>query len=382
MTPDLLRCALPMDPDPELAEAARRPFLRTAALEGLAHARENYHSAGKALGRWFRQTRRLGSRDRPVVSEAVYGLIRHEHLLIRAGARTPEELHEAWCSLRGGERFENVEPSTPAEDYATALSLDYLVAREWLEVLGEEEAAQLALAMDQRAPMTIRVNRAQMTREELADQLRSEGIETAPTAGAPDGLHLLKRVALGNLESYRCGAFEVQDESSQRFVEAIPDVEPGVEVVDLCAGAGGKSLAMAARGARVRAYDVRAPILRELARRAKRAGVEIEIAEPEPAPIVVVDAPCSGTGRLRREPALRWGLEPLARVELQQELIEDASTLVTEGGILAYATCSLVAAENAHTAPSEGSWTEVDRQTLWPHRDGCDGFGWVIWRRS
>ena len=132
----------------------------------------------------------------------------------------------------------------------------------------------------------------------------------------------------------------------------------------------------------MRAYDVRAPILRELARRAKRAGVEIEIAEPEPAPIVVVDAPCSGTGRLRREPALRWGLEPLARVELQQELIEDASTLVTEGGILAYATCSLVSAENAHTAPSEGSWTEVDRQTLWPHRDGCDGFGWVIWRRS
>ena len=109
----------------------------------------------------------------------------------------------------------------------------------------------------------------------------------------------------------------------------------------------------------------------------------MEVAPPAAlADVVVVDAPCSGTGRLRREPALRWGLEILARVELQRELIDEAAHFVRPGGLLAYATCSLVTQENDHEAPTEGEWTEVQRQLLWPHRDDCDGFGWVLWRRD
>jgi 16S rRNA (cytosine967-C5)-methyltransferase len=382
MSIDLLRAALPTELDPDLARSARKPFLRDAALEALAHGRENIPGAGKALARWFRQARRLGSRDRPIVSEGVYGMIRHEHLLIRAGARSPEELHEAWCRMMEGDRFEQIESSSPAEDLATAMSIPFLLAQEWLEYLGEEEVVELAQSLGKRAPMTIRANRLQLSREELAQRLADEEIPTTPTRFAPDGLHLGKRVALGNLETWKTGAFEVQDESGQRFIEAIPGLGPGVEALDLCAGAGGKSLAMASRGARVHAWDVRSKILGELRRRAERAGAEIVIDTPEPADVVVLDSPCSGTGRLRREPALRWGLEILARVDLQQELIEDSACLVREGGILAYATCSLVAAENGHGPPSEGVWTELDRQVLWPHRDGCDGFGWVIWRRG
>ena len=381
MTLDLLRCALPSEPNPELSDAARRPFLRDAALEALAHGRANVRGAGKALGRWFRQARRLGSRDRPIVMEAVYGIIRHEHLLVRAGARSPEDLHEYWARLNEGDVFASIEPSTPAEDYATALSLDYFVAREWLEHLGETEASALAGCLGRRAPMTIRVNRLRTSREALAVSLAEQGIASRPTEFSRDGLHLEKRVALGNLESYRAGWFEVQDESSQRFVEAIPDLEPGTRVLDLCAGAGGKSLALAALGMRVSATDIRPKILRELERRAERSGLDIRIEEPSPAPVVVVDAPCSGTGRLRREPALRWGLEPLAKTEIQRELIDDAASFVMPGGLLAYATCSLLEEENGHGPPRDGEWTEIARRVLWPHREGCDGFGWAIWRR-
>ena len=382
MTLDLLRCALPQDENPDLATMARRPFLRNAALEAFAHGRANIRGAGKALGRWFRQARRLGSRDRPIVMEAVYGMIRHEHIFVRAGARSPEELHEYWARMIEGDRFDSIVPSTPAEDYATALSLDYFVAKEWLTVLGEEEAVALARSLGQRAPMTIRANRQRTDRETLAVELAEQGIPSRPTDLAADGLVLDKRVALGNLESYRTGLFEVQDESSQLFVEAIPNLQPGTRVLDLCAGAGGKSLAFASLGMRVSATDIRPKALRELERRAGRAGLVIDIEEPSPAPVVVVDAPCSGTGRLRREPALRWGLEPLAMVELQQELIEEAAAFVMPGGILAYATCSLLHEENAHDSPNEGDWTQIQRRLLWPHRDGCDGFGWVIWRRD
>ena len=382
MSVDLLRAALPVTADPVLSEAATKPFLRDAALEALAHGREHIPGSGKALGRWFRQARRLGSRDRPIVSEAVYGMIRHEHLLIRAGARSAEELHATWCRLMAGDRFPDVESTSPAEDLATAMSLPYLLAREWLEFLGPEEASELAQSLGQRAPMTVRANRLQLSREELAQRLQEEGVPTTPTRHAPNGLHFDKRVALGNLQTYQTGGFEVQDESGQRFIEAIPGLGPGVEVLDLCAGAGGKSLALAAKGASVRAWDVRSRALGELRKRAARAGADILVAPPEPADVVVLDSPCSGTGRLRREPALRWGLEPLARVELQRELIDDAACLVRAGGILAYATCSLVDAENSHGPPDEGSWTELDRRVLWPHREGSDGFGWAIWRRT
>ena len=139
---DLLRSTLPEHPDEELAERARRPFLRDAALEALAHGREQNSGAAKALARWFRQARRLGSRDRPVVSEAVYGMIRYEHLLIRAGARSPEDLHEYWCRMMAGDRFDSLQGTTPEADLSTALSIPFMLAQQWLASLGTVEAAQ------------------------------------------------------------------------------------------------------------------------------------------------------------------------------------------------------------------------------------------------
>ena len=107
-------------------------------------------------------------------------------------------------------------------------------------------------------------------------------------------------------------------------------------------------------------------------------------APPRPAPVVIVDAPCSGTGRLRREPALRWKLEQDALLPDQADLVAEAAELVEPGGVLAYVTCSLLASENSPPlAPEHADQFElIEHRMLWPHQDACDGFGWRIWRRA
>lgn len=376
---DLLRCALPVDPDPDLAAAADKPFRKHAALSALKKARKNWRDGARSLAAWFRQHKELGSKDRPVVQDAVHGMIRHEHLLLRAGCHDPDALYEGWRRLVAGERFEDLAHTTPAEDYAAALSLGWPVAKEWLAVLGPEGAAALGAALSQRAPVVVRANLLRCTRAQLAERLASEGVPTQAAPQTQAGLVLGARVNVGGLGSFREGWFEVQDTASQRFAEAIPLV-PGQEVVDVCAGAGGKSLALAARGAQVRAWDVREDVLRRLAKRAQRAGAPVVVAEPDEADVVVVDAPCSGVGRLRREPTLRWCLEPGAHVQTQRALIQGAAHLVRDGGILAYATCSLLSVEN--DVPDPEGFVQLDRQVLWPHTSQSDGFGWTIWRQG
>jgi 16S rRNA (cytosine967-C5)-methyltransferase len=379
--PDLLRSALPRAPDEELAARADRPFLRDAAVAALAVARAEPTRAGAVLAGWFRQARRLGARDRPVVTEAVHGIIRHEHFLGRAGFLDDAARYQGWRQLVGGERFAGLGGETPERDFATALSLPVEVATEWLARLGPAEACGFAHAQAERAPLAVRANALRCTRDALRERLAAEGVPSQPCERAPLGLQLLKRVPLPALGSFRDGWLEVQDESSQLLVEAIP-LAPGDSVLDLCAGAGGKALALAARGARVRAWDTRKDALAELQRRAARAGAPIEIGPPRPARIVLCDAPCTGTGRLRREPTLRWGLQPGRYLERQRRLLAQAAALVLPGGFLVYATCSLLAAENGHLPPDEGGgpWSLRDAQTLWPHREGTDGFAWAVWR--
>ena len=160
---------------------------------------------------------------------------------------------------------------------------------------------------------------------------------------------------------------------------ALP-VTASTTVMDLCAGAGGKSLALAARGARVRATDVRSKALDELKKRARRAGASIAIEQPSPADLVLVDAPCSGSGRLRRNPAIRWGLTDQAHRRTQAELLVAATDFVGPGGILVYATCSLLSRENDHPTPA--GFTITESRTLWPHTDNSDGFYWRVMTRD
>jgi 16S rRNA (cytosine967-C5)-methyltransferase len=375
--PDLLRCALPA-PEPALADALRRPFLRDAITEAIGAARQRPDAAGAALSEWVRAARRLGSHDRPLVMDCVAHHVRQEALLLRGGAWDLPAQLDLLARLLEGERLPDLAPASPAEDYSTALNIGYPLARAWLEELGADEAMAFARAQASRAPLTVRANLLRCSREALQERLAAEGVPSAPTARSATGLHLSKRVNLDLLDSHKEGWFEVQDESSQLLVEAIP-LRPGSRVLDLCAGAGGKALALAARGAAVRAFDLREDALGELVRRVERAGADVEIDEPAPAEVVLVDAPCSGTGRLRRDPTLRMGLRPGLYLEDQQALLQQGMDLVEPGGVLVYATCSLDRRENEREAPGFGL---LEARTLWPHREGTDGFSWRIWRKS
>ncbi len=354
-------------------------------MDILGAARASPSHATPLLARRFREERRLGSKERPVVAEAVYGVIRHERLLDRAGAGDDDARVDGLADLLSGDRLAGLEAGDPRTDYADALSLPERLAGEWLDRLGPLEAARLGAALAGRAPLTVRANRARTDRARLAARLEAEGLRVEPCAGAPDGLRLLDRVNAPSLAAFQEGLFEVQDEASQRLCEAALDAlaRAGLptRALDLCAGSGGKTLALAARGVRVRAHDVRSRALDELWTRARRAGLDalIRLGEPRPAPLVLVDAPCSGTGRLRRDPALRWGLRP-PDLDLQRQLLHQGAALVEPGGLLLYATCSLQRAENDHE-PGPG-WTCEERVELWPHREGTDGFAWSLWRRT
>ena len=255
---DLLRSTLPEHPDEDHGSERVVPFPAGCGIEALAHGREQNSGAAKALARWFRQARRLGSRDRPVVSEAVYGMIRYEHLLIRAGARSPEDLHEYWCRMMTGDRFWIHCKARPLKKICPRHCRFLLCLHTAMAGFfgAQLEAAQLAQSLMQRAPVTIRANHARLDRDELARRLAAEGVPTQPCPMALHGLHLGKRVALGNLETYRLEILRFRCEQSavcwrhSRFGTRR-------RVLDLCAGAGGKSLAIAATGATVQAWDIR-----------------------------------------------------------------------------------------------------------------------------
>lgn len=382
--PDLLRAALPRAPDPELAAAARRPFLADHARQALAAGREQPAAAAAAMSAWFRRTRRLGSQDRRRVAEIAHGVIRHEALLRRVAGPEADDasLIAAWAELIEGERFPALPSRGDVPDLATALSLPLPVAEEWLLALGSEESAALAARLAERPPVWLRVNADWGSREAARASLARDGLLTVNGPG-PWALELKGRADLATTELYRHGGVEVQDLSSQALIEAIHRQQPlaGLRVLDLCAGAGGKSLGLAALGARVRAWDARPEALAEAGRRAARARLRLEVGPPEGRfPVVLVDAPCSGTGRLMREPALRWGLQPARQVKSQAALLRRAWEHLAPGGLLVYATCSLLRAENEPPTP-EGL-VEVETALRWPHRLPGDGFGWRMWREG
>ena len=376
---DLLRSALPDTVDDQPLAAVERDWLVQQAVAGLAEARRAPSFAAVNLAKWFRKNRSLGSRDRRLVSDLVYDAIRHEAILLRSGARSPEDLIRGAAAISAGERFPSLEGHSAEEDLATALNVPGPVASEWLQALGEEGAAQLAASINQRPPVDIRVNTLKTTREILQADLAEEGIETQGLAELETHLEVIGRANLLATSAFRAGHFEVQDRASQAMCAAL-DVRPGMTIVDLCAGAGGKSLALAARGAVVHATDIRSRALDELKKRSDRAGARVEIVQPSEADLVLVDAPCSGSGRIRRNPAIRWGLTDQAHLATQAQLMEEAAAFVRPGGTLVYATCSLLARENAHPTPP--GFDEASSELRWPHVHGSDGFYWRVMVRS
>ncbi|HKY17611.1 MAG TPA: RsmB/NOP family class I SAM-dependent RNA methyltransferase [Rhizomicrobium sp.] len=328
------------------------------------------------LKSWFRTRRFAGSKDRRAIAEQVFSVQRRRaHFAHRLGGDTPRALviaslldagQDPTLLFTGGY---GPAPLTDCERAAIAAAPppmpDWVAGEypEWLEdqlrrAFGERLLAELA-AFIPRAPTDIRVNSLKAQRETVIAALTADGIACNLTPFAPYGIRMAGDAApLSQSALFESGAFEFQDEAAQ-IASHLCQARPGMRVLDLAAGAGGKSLALAAQmqnQGEIIACDVRGEALFELERRAARAGVTIiktlplEHAEPGGLfDLAMVDAPCSGTGTWRRQPELRWRLTPVRLAELtriQDGLLDQAAARVAPGGRLIYATCSLLPVEN------------------------------------
>jgi len=325
----------------------------------------------RQLKAWFRGHRFAGSSDRRAITERVYSTFRHHaHFAHRMAGDSARALVIA-SLLADGEKPEDYftggygpPPLSDGERVAIAATpgpAPSFVEGEYPQWLEEELRRSFGArlpeemrAFQTRAPVDLRVNRLKAKRDEVLAQLNADGIDGAPLDGLPDAIRCAPGAALTSHPLYLTGAFEIQDAAAQMAV-AQCDARPGVRVLDLAAGAGGKSLALAAamenKGAII-ACDIREDALAELDRRRERAGAAIirthHLGPPPEGPfdLVLLDVPCSGSGTWRRQPELKWRLTPERLTQLtalQDRLLNQAAGL---GAKLAYATCSVLMREN------------------------------------
>ena len=402
-----------------------RGTLRHAAA-ALSRLLEFSQPADETLSRYFRAHHELGQQERAFVADAAFAVLRRRRsLAAAAGSSAPEALVAAAAikvlglSARSLEGL--VEPRLAEQVRAFSFAGIPGAVRadlpDWLwDMLvadyGEAEVERIAPAMLNPAPLDLRVNLARISREDARARLAADGVDAQPTAYSPAGLRIAGKPAINRHALFRDGLIEVQDEGSQVLAWVL-GARRGEMVGDYCAGAGGKTLAtaMLMRGTgRVYAMDISARRLAALRPRAARAGVTsvhvVALSGDGDARAkrlagkldrVLVDAPCSGFGTLRRNPDLKWRHAQQAVTELvqkQRAILRAASRLVKPGGRLVYATCSILKAENeaiadefAASSPEFASLScdallaeqrlplqAGARMRLWPHVHGTDGF--------
>lgn len=363
-------------------------------------------AAEKALTSWGRRARFAGSGDRAAVRDHVFDVLRRwRSTAALGGAETGRarmlglaRMQDAPLDqLFSGERFAPA-PLTEAErtgggvsEDGAAMDLpDWLIAR-FRSSLGDRAGA-VAEALRHRADVFLRVNTLRGDRADAVAALAAEGIVAEPHPLASTALRVTEGARkVARTEAYLSGVVELQDAASQAVVEALP-VAPGQRVLDYCAGGGGKTLVLAARldGGPVTAHDADPARMSDLPARAARAGAEVRMdAAPRgPFDLVLCDVPCSGSGAWRRSPEGKWRLTPERLTEVQGQqaaILRTCAGLVGPGGHLAYATCSVLAEENAgqiaafHTR-NPGWKTVTERQFL--PQDGGDGFYIAVLRRD
>jgi 16S rRNA (cytosine967-C5)-methyltransferase len=396
--------------------------------------------ADAVVSAFFRRHRELGARERHALAETVYAVLRRRLLFNHLAQRGQGALERrlallGWQGEAGALRaaLGSREQEWLAERSAIELaSLPEKLRHnlpDWLagalrQQLGEQ-FWPLVEALERSAPLDLRVNLLTMRRDEAQRALAAAGIVAVPTPWSPWGLRIEGKPALNRLELFTSGAIEVQDEGSQ-LLALLTDPKRGEMVVDFCAGAGGKTLALGAamrNTGRLYAFDVSGHRLAALKPRLARSGLgnvhAVQIAHERDERIgrlagkirrVLVDAPCSGLGTLRRNPGLKWRQSPASVSELQarqQAILAGASRLPGAGGRLVYATCSLLAAENEQVvaafeqgpsgrefeplaaAPLLAAAGVTDAESLvdgrflrlLPHRHRTDGFFAAVWQR-
>jgi 16S rRNA (cytosine967-C5)-methyltransferase len=392
--------------------------------------------ADVALSKFFRSRPKLGGRDRAFIAEAAYGVIRHlrslEHL---TEGRNPRRLLLAWLARHGGHNLREFDAlATPPEQSwlkdIKAASLDALPEAlrmdlpDWLhDILISrfgDELPTLMASLNRPATLDLRVNTLRMSREAVQAQLTADGIAAEPTPYSPLGLRLKGKPALNRYPLFLDGVIEVQDEGSQ-LLALLTGARRGEMVCDFCAGAGGKTLALGAlmhNSGRLYAFDIAEKRLANLKPRLARSGLSNVqpqlLAHERDTKVkrlagkldrVLVDAPCSGLGTLRRNPDLKWRQTPQSVSELtakQSAILASAASLVKPGGRLLYATCSLLADENEaiveaflashadfHLLPAKDALAAAgipldmgDTLRLDPLHHGTDGFFAAILERT
>lgn len=389
--------------------------------------------ADQVVSRYFRSHRDLGQHDRAFVAETVFAIVRRKRSLeAAAGSARPPALLAAALLRVQGFSARSLAHLFPLELLGAirAANLEELPAAvradlpDWLwqkleAQHGAEEAMRIAQGLLNAAPLDLRVNLARVERAEAAARLEADGIAAQSTPYSPAGLRLATKPAIQRHALFVEGLVEVQDEGSQLLAWLLAP-RRGEMIADYCAGAGGKTLAaaMLMRGTgRVYALDVSAKRLAALAPRAARAGVTnvhtLVLGEDDARARrlagkldrVLVDAPCSGFGTLRRNPDLKWRHGPQAIVELaakQRAILRAAAPLVRKGGRLLYATCSILQEENdavaddfkrEHPEFAPLSCAELfnsqrigidtgERLRLFPHLHGTDGFFAAVFERN
>jgi 16S rRNA (cytosine967-C5)-methyltransferase len=396
--------------------------------------------ADGVVSAFFRKQKALGARERHTLAETTYAVLRRLLLfkhLAQGGAGTMER-RLAMLGWAGDASFLKAALTSDEQAWlarAHAVDRDSLAPKlrhnlpDWIAQplqaqLGDEGFWALVASVDQTAPLDLRVNIHKAKREAVQAALAEAGIDALPTPFSPWGLRIAGKPALNKLDVFTSGAVEVQDEGSQ-LLALLTEAKRGEMVVDFCAGAGGKTLALGAamkNTGRLYAFDISGHRLDALKPRLARSGLSnvypVQIAHERDERIkrlagkidrVLVDAPCSGLGTLRRNPDLKWRQSPQAVVELQAKqlaILASAARLLKPGGRLVYATCSLLEAENETTCAAfeaarpgftrqavepiltalgvsgSNALTQAGNLRLWPHLHATDGFFAAVWRRD
>ncbi|WP_420552976.1 RsmB/NOP family class I SAM-dependent RNA methyltransferase [Tenacibaculum aiptasiae] len=379
--------------------------------------------ADKAVEKALKRDKRWGARDRKFVAETIYDIVRWKRLYaeianVKAPYSRPDlwRLFVVWCVLRGIKLPDwNQIEETPTRrikgkfDELSQIRKFRESIPDWIDELGVQELGEEVwtkeiAALNKKADVILRTNTLNISKESLQKQLRSENIDTEFVKGCDDALRLVERANVFKTEAFHNGLFEVQDASSQ-LVASYLDVEPGMKVVDTCAGAGGKTLHLASlmkNKGQIIAMDIYESKLKKLkirARRNKVHNIDTKVIDSTKvikklhgkADRVLIDAPCSGLGVIRRNPDSKWKLQPefLDNIkEVQQKVLQQYSKMVKPGGKLVYATCSVLPSENQQQvefflASDEGKdFTFVKDHKVLAHQFGFDGFYMALLERK
>jgi len=389
--------------------------LTYAVIDSLRDVFNEGEYAGKAVEKALKRDKRWGSRDRKFVAETIYEIVRWKRLYAEiAEVKEPFDrpnlwrIFTVWCVLKGIPLPDwNQIEETPTRrikgkfDELSKIRKYRESIPDWMDEicvkeLGEKLWTKEMAALNKQADVVLRVNTLNITKEKLQKELEQESIFTETLPNHPDALKLVERANVFKTDAFKKGYFEVKDDS-YKLVDAYLDVKPEMKVVDTCAGAGGKTLHLSAlmqNKGQIVAMDIYESKLRKLKVRAKRNKAHnIDLKEINSTKVikklhnkadrVLIDAPCSGLGVLRRNPDSKWKLQPefIDNIKaIQQDILQSYSKMVKPGGKMVYATCSVLPSENQEqvkqflTSESGKEFIFVSDKKILASESGYDGF--------